>query len=47
MSRGRLIYFSGLDGSGKTTQADRVVAARVAAGEWAPATKGRLRNVHT
>ena len=50
MSRGRLIYFSGLDGSGKTTQAERVVAARVAAGEswsyrwvrWEPRLTGPL-----
>lgn len=28
MNRGRLIYFAGLDGSGKTTQAERAVAAR-------------------
>lgn len=32
----RLVYFAGLDGSGKTTQAERAVAERVARGEkWA------------
>lgn len=50
MSRGRLLYFAGIDGSGKTTQAERVVAARNRPGDpwtyrwvrWEPAVTGPL-----
>jgi thymidylate kinase len=33
MTRARLVYFAGLDGSGKTTQAERLVAARSESGQ--------------
>ena len=50
MARGRLIYFAGIDGSGKTTQAERAVAERLQSGEswayrwvrWEPAVTGPL-----
>lgn len=53
MSRARLVYFAGLDGSGKTTQAQRLVAHRRAQGErwtyrwvrWEPRLTGPLMAV--